>query len=86
LQDHFNHTEMEPELQRAIPYLSWVEVDPARPLDANWRGQRFPNPPVPDSGRRSIDPIDLGPLVQGALPAPVLARATCVLIGFLIAG
>lgn len=86
LQAHFNHTEMEPELQRAIPYLSWVEVDPARPLDANWRGQRFPNPPVPDSGRRSIDPIDLGPLVQGALPAPVLARATCVLIGFLIAG
>lgn len=82
LVDHFRHEAFEPEVLRAVPYLSVLEV-PAEPVTpSGWAAQRFPAPPEPESGRATIDAIDLGPVPRERLDDDVLARALLVVLGF----
>lgn len=85
LAQHFTHEQMEPELQRTLVYASVIDVDPAQPLARSWAAQRFDEPPTPASGRRTIEAVDLGPLVLSDLPPAALARAVWVLAGTLAA-
>jgi len=71
----FDHDSHDTELNRLTLYAAAIDVDPAAPLARAWAPQRFPNPPLPPSGRQSILPVDLGPLVLPALPRQRLARA-----------
>ncbi len=82
VRDHFRHAAFEPEVLRAIPYASVVEVpdDPAAP--EGWADQRFPVPDEPESGRATIDVIDLGPVPRGRVDDDALARALLVVLGF----
>lgn len=71
----FTHERLEPEVLRTIPYFSVLSVDPDAPLSRSWSGQRFPEPPVPESGRLGIEVIDLGPIAEPGTDADALARA-----------
>ena len=82
---HFTHEQMEPELQRAIAYAFITRVDPAAPLAQSWSAQRLVAPPVPGSGRVTIDTIDLGPLDTASLPPHALARALSLWVATVVA-
>ena len=83
--EHFRHEELEPELQRALNYVGFIAVDPTAPLASGWAEQRFVEPPLPATGRRSIDAIDLGPLDLQGLGTASVARAIWVTLGRLAA-
>jgi hypothetical protein len=82
---HFTHEQMEPELQRAIVYGFVTRVDPAAPLAASWAAQRLDTPPIPASGRKTIEAVDLGPLDTASLPPLALARALCLWVATVVA-
>lgn len=77
--ENFQHEVLDPELNRAIPYLSIVSAPSTGALDERtlsaWERQRFPVPPPARSGRSAVDPIALGPLALDLLPTVALARA-----------
>jgi hypothetical protein len=77
---HFTHEQMEPELQRAIPYLLLRVVDPEDPLATDWTP--LPVPPVPESGRASIAVHELGVVPREGLSDAVLACGIWVLLAF----
>lgn len=80
LEQNFTHEGMEPELHRAIPYISLLDAAPDGSSPLPWPAQRFPSPPPVSSGRDAIDAIDLGPLVLSALRPRDVARALGLLL------
>ena len=68
---HFDHTQMDTELYRQIPYLC-LRTDPAMPL--------LENPPPPPSTRTAIDVVDLG---VNSLADPAFGRALVLLLAAL---
>jgi len=59
---HFNHDELDTELNRSTPYAALPVVDPADLGAVDWSGQRWPVPPELPSGRAPIQAVDLGPV------------------------
>jgi hypothetical protein len=84
MEQNFTQQAMDTELNRSTPYISTVQVDPSAPLAADWDGQCWPEPAPDRTGRRPIDPIDLGPLPADwlTLEQVGLARALWVLLAF----
>lgn len=84
--ENFQHELLDPELNRAIPYVSCASTPSTAPVDEalleGWERQRFPVPPAPRSGRSALDPIDLGPLALDLVPEDALARALTLLLAF----
>ncbi len=81
----FRHEELEPELMRTIAYLSAVAVDPGDPLAGGpeaWEAQRFVEPPLPPTGRRAIEAVDLGPLALDSLDPGDIALALALLLAW----
>lgn len=79
---HFTHEQMEPELQRVIPYLLLRVVDPDDPLATDWTP--LPVPPVPESGRATIAVHELGAVPREGLPDAVLAAGIWVILAFVV--
>jgi hypothetical protein len=77
---HFDHDQLDTELNRATPYICLGA--PPSAADA----PRFPEPPLPKHGRRTVDAIDLSS-VDLSTDDPVLtARALWVVLAFRLAG
>lgn len=72
----FTHERMDPELARTIAYVHVIDAD------TDPAAQRLVEPPLPPSGRRSIEIVDLGPLPLGGADPARLARALWVLLAF----
>jgi len=85
LDEHFTHEALDTELRRTVPYLSIVDVDPARPLDRDWAEQRFPVPAPTVSGRVPVEIVDLGPLHLAGIHPRVLARGLLLLLALRLA-
>ncbi len=84
-QAQFQHAALEPEVQRALLFVSLIDIDVHAPLDRSWVGQTFVEPPLPDTGRRSIECVDLGPLDLARVAPHALVRSLLVLLGTLVA-
>jgi hypothetical protein len=84
VREHFTQKTMEPELQRTLPFFSLVDVNSDDPLSRAWASQRFPDPPVTEGGRRSIEAIDLGPVPLSQLSDGLLGRALWTTLCFRI--
>ena len=80
LAQNFTHEGLEPELHRAIPYISLLRAAADGEGALPWASQRFPAPPPITSGRDAIEVIDLGPLVLDALRPGDIARALGLLL------
>lgn len=80
LSAHFDHDQLDTELNRATPYL----VLGAAPMDAG--APCFPEPAVPKHGRRTIDAIDLGSVDVADDANALTARALWVVLAFRLAG
>lgn len=79
-EQHFRHAALEPELQRTILFASLVHVNRDDPLATTWSSQTFAEPPVPDTGRRSIACADLGGLDRGQVAPEALLKALLVFL------
>lgn len=80
LSAHFDHDQLDTELNRATPYLCLGA--PPSAADA----AHFPSPPVPKHGRRTIDSIDLSAVDLAADDGALTARALWVVLAFRLAG
>lgn len=83
---HFTHDEFEPEVLRAVPYLSLIEVEGEDLLLRDWAPQRFPSRPPAESGRSNLDTVDLGAVDRALLPDAVLARGLLITVAFRLSG
>ena len=81
----FQHAALEPEVQRTLLFVSIVHVDVADPLKHAWKGQSFVEPALPDTGRRSIECVDLGPLDLDRVAPHAVVRSLLVLLATLTA-
>lgn len=79
----FQHASLEPEVHRTVLFVSLVDVDVAAPLGVSWKAQTFQEPPLPDTGRRSIECVDLGPLDLERVAPAALVRSLLVLLATL---
>lgn len=86
LAQNFTHDGLEPELHRAIPYVSLLSAAPDGEGPLPWARQRFPVPPPVESGRDAIQTIDLGPLVLDQLQPEHVARALGLLLARRLSG
>lgn len=82
---NFQQDPLDTELRRTTPYLflPLLDLDAPVPGDgrAPWESQVLDQPPVPPSGRRPVQVVDLGPLTARAqIPPEPLARATLLLV------
>jgi hypothetical protein len=79
----FTHERLDTELQRLTLYLSAVDLSPGQPVDPiAVADQRFVDPPLPPTGRRSISVHDLGALPLAAQDPTALGRALLTLLAF----
>ena len=81
----FQHAALEPEIQRTVLFVSLVDIDVDAPMARPWAVQSFVEPPLPDTGRRSIECVDLGPLDVTRVAPHALVRSLLVLLGTLVA-
>jgi hypothetical protein len=81
MEDHFQHKELDTELNRRTLYMAITDGGEAH-LDAS--DQRFPERAELPSGWAPIESVDLGPLVLAQQDPSHFARALWVLLSFCI--